>query len=327
MTVKNLIISLLFLSSCSYISGPEGYFPSKQYDFIEEKIDEPLKLPDDRSLASLEDHYPVADYQDTSLEIVNIPKPRQVFSSAGNSSVQLRRLGDLIWVYVETLPSTSWPIMSSYWDTSKYEVISKAPNTGVIKIEFDENSILEMQIEHGIKESSTEIFLNQVSNDNNEYISNPEFIQSELETVVNFFAESINSFSGTSLAAQNLNDLKKSKIFLENGQTVIELDLNIDRAWSSVAKAMNESNIILNDKDRNNGIFYVSNNPSDRNRGIFSFLKRSNSIEKNDFAIGDFEFEVRITQKNNKTYVRVYSKNGNIEDSEQLISLINESLS
>ena len=71
MTIKNLIISLLFLSSCSYISGPEGYFPSKQYDFIEEKIEEPLKLPDDRSLASLEDHYPVADYQDTSLEIVN----------------------------------------------------------------------------------------------------------------------------------------------------------------------------------------------------------------------------------------------------------------
>ena len=217
--------------------------------------------------------------------------------------------------------------MSSYWDTSKYEVISKTPNTGVIKIEFDENSILEMQIEHGIKESSTEIFLNQVSNNNNEYISNPELIQSELETVVNFFAESINTFSGTSLAAQNLNDLKKSKIFLEKGQTVIELDLNIDRAWSSVTKAINESNIILNDKDRNNGIFYVSNNSSDRSRGIFSFLKRSNKIEKNDFAIGAFEFEVRITQKNNKTYVRAYSKNGNIEDSEQLISLINESLS
>ena len=327
MTVKNLIISLLFLSSCSYISGPEGYFPSKQYDFAEEIIDEPLKLPDDNSLVSLEDHYPVGDYQDISLEIVDIPRPRQVFSSAGNSSVQLRRLGDLMWVYVETLPSTSWPIMSSYWDTSKYTVISKTPNTGVIKIEFNENSILEMQIEHGIKESSTEIFLNQVSKINNEYLSNPELIQSELETIVNFFAESINTFSGTSLAAQNLNDLKKSKIYLENGQTVIELSLNFDRAWSSVTKAMNESNIILNDKDRSNGIFYVSKSSSDRNGGIFSFLNRSNGTEKKDFVIGDSDIQVKITQKNNKTYVRAYSKSGNIEDSEQLISLINESLS
>ena len=327
MTVKNLIISLLFLSSCSYISGPEGYFPSKQYDFVEEIIDEPLKLPDDNSLVSLEDHYPVGDYQDISLEIVDIPRPRQVFSSAGNSSVQLRRLGDLMWVYVETLPSTSWPIMSSYWDTSKYTVISKTPNTGVIKIEFNENSILEMQIEHGIKESSTEIFLNQVSKINDEYLSNPELIQSELETVVNFFAESINTFSGTSLAAQNLNDLKKSKIYLENGQTVIELSLNFDRAWSSVTKAMNESNIILNDKDRSSGIFYVSKSSSDRNGGIFSFLNRSNNTEKKDFVIGDSDIQVKITQKNNKTYVRAYSKSGNIEDSEQLISMINESLS
>jgi outer membrane protein assembly factor BamC len=158
-------------------------------------------------------------------------------------------------------------------------------------------------------------------------LSNPELIQSELETIVNFFAESINTFSGTSLAAQNLNDLKKSKIYLENGQTVIELSLNFDRAWSSVTKAMNESNIILNDKDRSNGIFYVSKSSSDRNGGIFSFLNRSNGTEKKDFVIGDSDIQVKITQKNNKTYVRAYSKSGNIEDSEQLISMINESLS
>ena len=38
-------------------------------------------------------------------------------------------------------------------------------------------------------------------------------------------------------------------------------------------------------------------------------------------------FEVKITQKNNKTYVRLYSKDGKIEEAEKLISLINESLS
>ena len=38
-------------------------------------------------------------------------------------------------------------------------------------------------------------------------------------------------------------------------------------------------------------------------------------------------FEIIITEENNKTYVRAVSKNGNIEDSEQLLSKINESLS
>jgi len=275
----------------------------------------------------IDDHYPVLNNQDTLKDIQDIPRPRQVFSSSGDSSVQLRRLGDLMWVYVETLPSTSWPIISSYWETSKYKIISKKPNIGVIEIEFDQNSTLEMKIEHGIKESSTEIFLNQVDKSNNEYISNPEFIQSKLEDVVSYFAESISKFSGTSLAAQNLNDLKKSKIFLENGQTVIELSLNFNRAWSSVTKAMNESNIILNDKDRSNGIFYVSHNDNENDRGIFSFLNRSANSNKNNFSSNESDFEIKITQKNNKTYVRAYAKNGKIEDAEKLISLINESLS
>jgi uncharacterized lipoprotein len=86
-------------------------------------------------------------------------------------------------------------------------------------------------------------------------VADSEFIQAELEKIVNYFAESINTFTGTSLAAQNLNEMKKAKIFTENGQTVIELGLNFDRAWSSVTKAMTAANIVANDKDRSNGIF------------------------------------------------------------------------
>jgi hypothetical protein len=36
---------------------------------------------------------------------------------------------------------------------------------------------------------------------------------------------------------------------------------------------------------------------------------------------------VTITEENNKTYVRAVSKNGKIEDAEELLSKINESLS
>ena len=54
----------------------------------------------------------------------------------------------------------------------------------------------------------------------------PDFIQQELEKIVQFFASSASSFSGTSLAAQNLNDRKKAKIFNVNDQTIIEL-----RSW------------------------------------------------------------------------------------------------
>ena len=319
------IIFLFIFSSCSYIAGPEGLFPPTKDEFLKEKVEQDIQLPSDLALISRENHYPVDEISET-LENQDVPKPRQIFSTSGDSSVQLRRLGELMWVYVETLPSTSWPISKSYWDTSSYKVINADPATGEIAINFDESTKLKMKIEHGIKEASTEIFLVQVDKTSNEILSNPELIQTELSNLVNYFADSVGQFSGTSLAAQNLNEMKKAKIFVDNGQTVIELDLNFDRAWSSVTKAIDSANIIANDKDRSNGIFYVSYE-SEEEEGFFSFLNFGRSKSRNATVFGDAQFEVKISEKNNKTYVRAYSKDGKIEEAEELISKINESLS
>jgi outer membrane protein assembly factor BamC len=319
------IVFLFIFSSCSYIAGPEGLFPPTKDEFLKEKVEQDIQLPSDLALISKENHYPVDEISET-LENQDVPKPRQIFSTSGDSSVQLRRLGELMWVYVETLPSTSWPISKSYWDTSSYKVINADPATGEIAINFDESTKLKMKIEHGIKEASTEIFLVQVDKTSNEILSNPELIQTELSNLVNYFADSVGQFSGTSLAAQNLNEMKKAKIFVDNGQTVIELDLNFDRAWSSVTKAIDSANIIANDKDRSNGIFYVSYE-SEEEEGFFSFLNFGRSKSRNTTVFGDAQFEVKISEKNNKTYVRAYSKDGKIEEAEELISKINESLS
>ena len=322
---KLFVISLLILTtSCSYISGPEGLFPPTKNAFLKEKVEEDILLPDDLNVLVVENHYPV-DLAPELSDDQEVPKPRQIFASSGNSSVQLRRLGELMWIYVETLPSTSWPITKSYWNTSSYETLNADPLIGEIDINFDETSILKMKIEHGIKEASTEIFLAQINKNSNEIISNPELIQSELSNLVNYFAESADLFTGTSLAAQNLNDVKKAKIFVENGQTVIELNLNFDRAWSSVTKAMDASEILANDKDRSNGIFYVSYAEEEED-GIFSFLNFGRNTN-NKINFDGAKFEVKITEKNNKTYVRAYSKDGKIEEAEKLISKINESLS
>jgi hypothetical protein len=53
--------------------------------------------------------------------------------------------------------------------------------------------------------------------------------------------------------------------------------------------------------------------------------RKNNNNNKTNFK--DSDFQVKITKKNNKTYVRAYSKDGKIEESESLISKINEALS
>ena len=82
---------------------------------------------------------------------------------------------------------------------------------------------------------------------------------------------------------------------------------------------------VTNDKNRSEGIFYVSQAVEEKD-GFFSFFsRRSNNNDKTNFK--DSDFQVKITKKNNKTYVRAYSKDGKIEEAEKLISKINESLS
>ena len=298
LTILWSIGAILFISSCSYISGPEGMFPTTEYDFLNENVESNISLPENLDPVNSENHYPVSKPNEIKND-QDVPKPRQIFASSGNSSVQLRRLGELMWIYIETLPSTSWPISKSYWDTSSFQILSSDANTGEIVIDYDQSSILKMTIEHGIKEASTEIFLTQVSKDSNELVSNVELIQSELENVVNYFAESIDSFSGTSLAAQNLNEKKKAKIFTENGQTVIELDLSFNRAWSSVSKALSAANIISNDRDRSKGVLFVSY-VKEKEGGFLSFIGLGNNNAEIAFT-EEAQFEINIVEENNKS--------------------------
>ena len=317
---------IFFVTSCSIIGGPNGYFPEKKYDFLEEEIEADITLPSDLDSPDTENHYPVGD--PSNLEnVLEVPKPRQIFSSSGDSSVQLRRLGELMWIYIETLPSTSWPISKNYWDTSEYDVIKADPVSGEIDIDFSQSSKLQMRVEHGIKEASTEVFLYKINKISGDIESDPEFVQMEMEKMIDYYADSLSNFTGTSLAAQNLNEMKKAKIFTENGMTVISLDLNFDRAWSSVSKALNAAEIVTNDRDRSNGTFYVSFAESDERRfRLFGGRSSSDNSQNNEFGKSS-QFEITITQEHNKSYVRAISKNGNIEESELLLSKINESLS
>ena len=317
---------IFFVTSCSIIGGPNGYFPEKKYDFLEEEIEADITLPSDLDSPDTENHYPVGD--PSNLEnVLEVPKPRQIFSSSGDSSVQLRRLGELMWIYIETLPSTSWPISKNYWDTSEYDVIKADPVSGEIDIDFSQSSKLQMRVEHGIKEASTEVFLYKINKISGDIESDPEFVQMEMENMIDYYADSLSNFSGTSLAAQNLNEMKKAKIFTEDGMTVISLDLNFDRAWSSVSKALNAAEIVTNDRDRSNGTFYVSFAEKDERRfRLFGGRSSNDNTQNNQFGQSS-QFEITITQENNKSYVRAISKNGNIEESELLLSKINESLS
>ena len=323
------LLTLCYLASCSYISGPEGLFPETKNKFFEEELAPDLNLPSSDLAIQKEDHYPPISQGIPLAEIQDIPSPRQIFSSGGSNEVQLRRLGELMWVYVESLPSTSWPITKSYFESSSMPITENDPDAGIMLIKYSDSLNFKVTIEHGIKESSTEIFLTTYSTDPNApNASEPEFIQKELSKIVEFFASSASSFSGTSLAAQNLNDRKKARIFNLNDRTIIELNLGFDRAWSAISRALTAGKITSNDIDRDNGIFLVSYSVESEQKGWFSFLNFSDDEDDGSLLLGEAaEFKIILKPENDKTNIYVESLEGSSEDAEALISKINELLS
>ena len=234
-----------------------------------------------------------------------------------------------MWVYVETLPSTSWPITKNYFEASSMSIIEADPDAGTMLVKYSDALNLKVTIEHGIKEASTEVFLSLYNEEEDISVKqDPEFIQKELEKIVQFFASSASSFSGTSLAAQNLNDRKKAKIFNVNDQTIIELNLGFDRAWSAVSRALEAGNITSNDIDRDNGVFLVSYSVESENNSWFSFLNFNNEENNDSLLLGESaEFRILLESKNDKTNIVVESLEGAKEEAEALLSKINELLS
>ena len=302
-------------------------FPETKDKFFDERLSEDLDLPQGVEIKK-DDHYPPIMQKNQMVEIQDIPAPRQIFSSGESNEVQLRRLGELMWVYIETLPSTSWPIAKNYFETSSMSIIEADPDTGIMLIKYSEDLNFKITIEHGIKEASTEIFLSTFSNKDISVGQDPQFIQDELEKIVQFFASSAASFSGTSLAAQSLNDRKKAKIFNINDRTIIELNLGFDRAWSAVSRALQEGSIISNDIDRDNGIFLVSYSVESEGRNWFSFLNFNNDENADSLLLSESaEFKIILKSLGGKTNIVVESLEGEKDAAEALVSKINELLS
>ena len=112
MTKLNNIVLVFLLSSCASLTGPEGAFPDTKYDFLDEELSDDVVTTNDLELRGEEDHYPIdVAAQDTIFQ--EVPKPRQIFSAGGASEVQLRRLGDLLWIYAVSYTHLTLPTIYS----------------------------------------------------------------------------------------------------------------------------------------------------------------------------------------------------------------------
>ena len=309
---------LLMLASC--VSDPSKQ--SRNAYLLEEEDNTLAEVIEDITI--LLDLYPINGEIDKENLSYELQRPRQFFSSGSNNEIRLHKLGQIRWLYVESLPSSVWPILNQYIENENdLSIRISDPDEGVIETEIfnrrDKEVKYRFKVEHGIRQASTELFFTELvkqeddwailDNDNSEA---DEFLRKLLD----YFSSATVS-QGTSLVALNLNQGRKSEVINTNdGKSYIKLSIGFARTWAALNRALKEAAIDVKDLNREEG-YVLINYGLPEEEGILARLRKS---EPKEYKI------IVISSSEDLTQIMLDSEEWN-DELESLLSEINQSLS
>jgi uncharacterized lipoprotein len=310
------------LQNCTIPESRKPYCPEngclleKRENPNERYGDEGKELEDNEQLQSLEvlDEFPYPPKSPSFIKEGEVPRPKKIFSSQGSETVEVRRLGEIYWIYIEALPSKSWPLIKDFLLDNEYELLNDDPTLG--KITAEKTSQFFLTLEHGIKNNSSEVYL--LDSDNNS-------IELEyFEELASYMSENLPGYEGNSIAAQGLNLNKKARIVYVKKEIGIEFRLPFDRTWSAISKAVEKAD--LNIADRNRDLKYIQIKLDKEEGGFFRSLFNAQFNAQNQDEI-EADYELIFSQSEGNTILE-FKKLSDTEISvDELVDIINESLS
>ena len=311
-------VLLLILASC--VSDPSKQ--SRNAYLLEEEDNTLSEVIDDITI--LLDLYPINGEIDKEKLSYELQRPRQFFSSGSNNEIRLHKLGQIRWLYVESLPSSVWPILNQYIENENdLSIRISDPDEGVIETEIfnrkDKEVKYRFKVEHGIRQASTELFFTELVKQENDWaiLDNDNSEADEfLRKLLDYFSSATVS-QGTSLVALNLNQGRKSEVINTNdGKSYIKLSIGFARTWAALNRALKEAAINVKDLNREEG-YVLINYGLPEEEGILARLRKSEPKE--------YKIIVRSSSED-LTQIMLDSEEWN-DELESLLSEINQSLS
>ena len=311
-------VLLLILASC--VSDPSKQ--SRNAYLLEEEDNTLSEVIEDITI--LLDLYPINGEIDREKLSYELQRPRQFFSSGSNNEIRLHKLGQIRWLYVESLPSSVWPILNQYIENENdLSIRISDPDEGVIETEIfnrkDKEVKYRFKVEHGIRQASTELFFTELVKQENDWaiLDNDNSEADEfLRKLLDYFSSATVS-QGTSLVALNLNQGRKSEVINTNdGKSYIKLSIGFARTWAALNRALKEAAINVKDLNREEG-YVLINYGLPEEEGILARLRKSEPKE--------YKIIVRSSSED-LTQIMLDSEEWN-DELESLLSEINQSLS
>lgn len=265
-----LPVLLPAIGGCSFMFGQDGVFRDTSRDYRQADELPVMQVPEGMQSDSLEEIYAIPEVAERgsarSAELV--PRPAPLIAGSEDQLVRIQRLGDDSWALIGFAPGQLWPQLRSFLSAANIQVARMDAREGII-----ESTYLELQgqprparfrfrVERGVQRGNSELHvLQQFRSSDESWPEQSDDLELESEMlrgVAQFIANSADTAPVSMMAEQSIS--ASGKVFIEEGPTerFIVLELPFDRAWASLARALELSGFEITDRNRSEGVYYVT---------------------------------------------------------------------
>lgn len=329
-------------SGCGWLWGKEGYFRDRGSDYLQARQIAPMQLPQDATnVKRLDPLLPIprniADY--SAGNEFEVPRPQPLSATGEVSDFSLQRSGASRWVLAQRSPAEVWPVTRQFFEDNGFRIAEERPQTGEFTTtwqRFDELSAslgqrlassassadsevrVRVRMEPGVQRNTSEVYVVTLerpagssdepgfpSSSNNSGVD--ALLVDELLASMTRTAEKGGSVS---LLAERDFDAPSRVSLSEDGSgnPVLYLGADLDRAWSSVGRALEQGEWRVEDINRSLGLYYInlSEKPEDKQQqpGFFSRLFGSQPTEEEREARAE-RYQIRLSQVGDSVQVTV----------------------
>jgi outer membrane protein assembly factor BamC len=366
------VIAALLAAGCSSIDTDEILTRKIDYKSASTSKLPSLEIPPDLTAPARDNRYIVPETGKSTATLSGYQAERQEQAKTGNvvlpqvEQMRVERAGSERWLVVQQPPEKLWPLVKDFWQENGFVIKTEVPEAGVMETDWAENraklpsgvirdflgKVLDQaystaerdkfrtRMERSADGKGTEVYVShrgmkEVYVDNSKQdrtIWEPRDSDPGLEAE---FLRRLMVRLGTQeekarqLAANPVSEEKRAEL----SDTALKLSEPFDRAWRRVGLALDRVGFTVEDRDRQNGVYFVryadpegDMNKKDGERGV---LSRLFSFGSKDSKVKAEQFRVRVKQDPAGSEVNVLGKDGGAESSvtaKRILALLHEQL-
>lgn len=267
-----VLAQLALLAGCSWIVGEDGLFPDNTENYNKSPELAEITVPPSMQTTRLEPTYPIPELQSTTVQLegqFDVPRPTPLTAANQVDAVRIQRLGDESWALVAVAPGQLWPQVRAFLSGSGIAVAASDAQAGLIDTQFVTltdrplPTRFRFRVDSGVQRNTAELHVLQQNRDTTDkpwprVSDDTELEQNMLRNVAQFIANSAEAAPVSMMADRAMSAAGRITLEDTDSYTRLRLALPFNRTWASMTKALPEAGFAIDDRNRSEGVFYVT---------------------------------------------------------------------